>query len=93
MTGWPGPAQIPGGARKGWGGARIPAVLNYHKQMLAARFIRDAIQPPWQSHPLKADPGEGHPAFPIPVVRSTKVNLPLSKEKEVPKTHHGQQMR
>lgn len=55
VTGWPGPAQIPGGAREGCGGfsqARITAVFNYHKQMLAAWLIRNAIQSPWQSNPL-----------------------------------------
>lgn len=41
--------------KAGWGGfsqASIAAVLNYHKQMLAAQLIRNAIQSPWQSKPL-----------------------------------------
>lgn len=59
VTGWPGPAQIPGGAGEGCRGfhqANITAVLNYHKQMLAAQPIRNAIQSPCQSDPLQETP-------------------------------------
>lgn len=62
VTGWPGPAQIPGGVREGCGGfrqANITAVLNYHKQMLAARRIRNAIQSPCQSDPLTRNSRNG----------------------------------
>lgn len=53
---------MPGGAGKGCGGfsqASITAVLNYHKQMLAARLIRNATQSPWQSNPFTETPEMG----------------------------------
>lgn len=65
-TAWPGPAGIPEGATEGCGGlsrASLTAVLNYHKQMLAAQLIRNAIQSPWQSHPLTGNSGDN---FPVP---------------------------
>lgn len=64
-TAWQGPTWIPEGAREGCGGrsrASLTAVLNYHKQMLAAQLIRNAIQSPWPAHPLTVNSGDELPS-------------------------------
>lgn len=68
VTAWQGPAWIPEGARegcRGLGHASLTAVLNYHKQMLAAQLIRNAIQSPWQSYPLSGNSGDKFPRPPF----------------------------
>lgn len=84
VTGWPGPALIPGGAREGCGGfrqANITAVLNYHKQMLAAWHIRNAIQSPCQSNPLTRNSRDRETVrFPFPCSGLWRL-LPLSWRK------------
>lgn len=55
---------MPGGAGEGCGvfsQGSITAVLNYHKQMLAARLIRNAIQSPWQANPLTGNSRDKKP--------------------------------
>lgn len=59
--------------------ASITAVLNYHKQMLAAWLIRNAIQSPWQSNPLNGNSVDGK-SFTPPLLWSSQRQLPACPE-------------